>query len=103
QLRAERQAGQQRQLVGRVEAADVEGWVRLRVAAFLGLLQHLGEGPALLLHRREDVVTRTVEDAVHAADLVSEQRLAHRLDDRYAARDRRLEIESDAAFLSQSG
>ncbi len=55
------------ELVGRVEAADVEGRIGLRVARVLRLLQHLGERAALLLHRRQDVVAGAVEDAVDAA------------------------------------
>ena len=43
-LRAEGERGQQRQLVGGVEAADVEARVGLGVALGLRLLQHLGEG-----------------------------------------------------------
>ena len=48
--RAERQAGQQGELVGGVEAADVEGGIGLGVALGLRLRQHVGEGALLLLH-----------------------------------------------------
>ena len=68
--RAERQAGQQGELVGGVEAADVEGRVGLGVALGLRLREHVGERAMLLLHLRQDVVAGAVEDAVDAADLV---------------------------------
>ena len=99
--RAEGEAGQQGELVGGVEAADVEGRVGLGVALGLRLLQHVGEGAVLLLHLREDVVAGAVEDAVDAADLVGGERLAQRLDDGDAAGDRGLEVEGDAVLLGE--
>ena len=101
--RAEGQAGQQGELVGGVEAADVEGGVGLGIALGLRLLQHVGEGAVLLLHLRQDVVAGAVEDAVDAPDLVAGQRLAQRLDDGDAAGHRRLEVEGDAVLLGQLG
>ena len=46
--RSERQAGQQRQLVGSVEAVHVEGRVGLGVALLLGLLEDIAERAVLL-------------------------------------------------------
>ena len=88
---AERQAGQDGQLVGGVDAVDVEAGVGLGVAQLLGLGQHLGELAAALAHRGEDVVAGAVEDAGDAADAVAGQALAQRLDHRDAAGHRRLE------------
>ena len=102
-LRAEGEAGQQRELVGGVEAADVEGRIGLRVALGLRLLQHVGERAALLLHLGQDVVAGAVEDAVDAAHLVAGERLAQGLDDGDAAGDRGLEVERDAVLLGQLG
>ena len=73
--RAEGEARQQGELVGGVEAADVEGGIGFGVALGLGLLQHVGERAVLLLHLRQDVIAGAVEDAVDAADLVGGQRL----------------------------
>ena len=100
---AEGEAGQQGQLVGGIEAADVERRIGFGVALGLRLLQHVGERAALLLHRGQDVIAGAVEDAVDARDLVADQRLAQRLDDRDAAGDRRLEIQRDAVLLGERG
>ena len=62
-LRAEGEAGEDGELVGGVEAADVEGRVGLGVAEPLRVGQALGEGEALQLHARQDVVAGAVEDA----------------------------------------
>ena len=68
-----------------VEAADVEGGIGLGISLRLRLLQHVGEGPALTLHQRQDVIAGAVEDAIDAADVVALQALAHHLDDGNAA------------------
>ena len=47
-LGAEGEAGQDRELVGGVEAADVEGRVGFRIAEPLRLLEAFGERQALL-------------------------------------------------------
>ena len=101
--RAEGEAGEQRELVRRVEAADVEGGIGLGVALRLRLLQHIGKAPALLLHPRQDVIAGAVEDAVDAGDVVALQALADRLYDRDAAGHRRLEVERHAALLGERG
>ena len=100
---AEGEAGQQRKLVGGIEAADVEGRIGLGVALGLRFLEHVGEGAVLVLHLGQDVVAGAVEDAVDAADLVARQRLAQRLDDRDAASHRRLEIQGHAVLLGEPG
>ena len=101
--RAERQAGQQGELVRRVEAADVEGRIGLGVALGLRFREHVGELALVLLHLGQDVVAGAVQDAVDAAHLVGRQRLAQRLDDRDGAGDRRLEVEGNAALLGELG
>ncbi len=102
-LGAEGEARQDGELVGGVEAADVEGRIGLGVAARLRLLQHLVEGAVLVLHGGEDVIAGAVEDAVDAAHLVGAERLPQRLDDGDAAGDRRLEVQGDAVLLGELG
>ena len=101
-LGAERQRRQQRQLVRGIEAADVEGRIAFGVALGLRLLQHIVEGAMFFLHLGQDVVAGAVQDAIDAANLIAGQRLAHGLDDRDAAGDRRFEIQRDAVLLGQS-
>ena len=93
--RAEGERGQDRELVGGVEAADVEGRIGLGVAEPLRLGEAVLEGELLQLHAREDVIAGAVEDAVDALDRIAGEALAQRLDDRNAAGDRRLEGERD--------
>ena len=75
------QGGQDLQLVGRVQAAHVQGRIRLGVALGLGLGQHLGEGLAGLGHLGQDVVRGPVDDAHDGLDVVRHQALTHRPDD----------------------
>ena len=63
---AEREARQDRQLVGGVDPVDVEARIGLGIAELLRLGQHLGEFAPALAHRRQDVVRGAVEDAVDA-------------------------------------
>ena len=60
---AERQRRQDRQLVRRVDAVDVEARVGLGVAQLLRVGQHFGEFPAALAHLGQDVVAGAVQDA----------------------------------------
>ena len=73
--RAEGEARQQCQLVGGVEAADVEGGIGFGVALGLGFLEDVAERAMLFQHLREDVIAGAVEDAVDAADLIGGQAL----------------------------
>ena len=100
-LRAEGEAGQDGELVGGVEAVDVEGRVGFGIAEALGVRQAGLEGQPLHLHAGEDVVAGAVEDAVDAGDLVAGERLAQRLDDRDAAGDGGLEGERHARLLGR--
>ena len=102
-LGAEGEARQDGELVGGVEALDVEGRVGLRVAEALRVREALGEGQALGLHARQDVVAGAVEDPVEARDGVAGQRLAQGLDHRDAAGGRGLEGERHAARLGHAG
>ena len=79
------------ELVGGVDAVDVEGGVGLGVAQALRLGEHDVEGQALVAHLREDVVAGAVDDPGDPLDAVGGEALADRLDDRDAARHRRLE------------
>ena len=89
--------------MGGVEAADVEGRIGLRIAEPLRLLEAFRERQTLLVHAGEDVVAGAVEDAVDAGDAAAAEPLAQRLDDRDAARDRRLEAERRVMRLGQPG
>ena len=100
-LGAEGEARQDGELVGGVEAVDVEGRVGLRIAEALRVLQAVVEGQPLQLHAGEDVVAGAVEDAVDARDGIAGERFAQRLDDRDAAGDRGLEGERDAVLFGQ--
>ena len=97
-LRAEGDAGQDGELVRRVEPVDVEARIGLGVAELLRFLQRSLIGLALL-HLGEDEVAGAVQDAVEARQAVAGERFAQRLDDRDAAADRRLEGERRAALL----
>ena len=63
-LGPERRAGQHRELVGGVDAVDVEAGIGLGVARRLRFGQHDVEVAAGLAHGRQDVVAGAVEDAV---------------------------------------
>src|SRR5690606_4752920 len=77
-----------RQLVRRVDALDVEGRIGLGIAERLRLGEDLAEVAPGPLHRREDVIAGPVEDAVDALDAVGRGAFAQALDDRYPARHR---------------
>ena len=89
----EGEAGQDRGLRGGVEALDVGGRVGLGVPELLGLLERLVEAGAGGVHPVEDEVGGAVDDAEHAGDLVTGERLAQRPQDRDGAGDGRLVVE----------
>ena len=60
---AERQRRQDRQLVRRIDAVDVEARIGLGVAKPLRVGEHLGEFPPALAHLRQDIVAGAVQDA----------------------------------------
>ena len=84
---AVRDGGDERELVRRVDPVHVEVGGRLRVAERLGLGEHVVEGAAGLLHRREDEVARAVQDAGGVGDVVRRDALLERLDAGDAAAD----------------
>ncbi len=96
---AEGKRRQDRKLVRRVVALDVEGRIGFGIAEALRFLQAVREGQALLLHLGQDVVAGAVHDAVDARNRVAGQRFAQRLDDRNAAGDGRFEIQQRALLL----
>ena len=100
---AERQRRQQGELVGGVDAVDVEARVGLGVAQRLCLLEHALEIAPALAHGRQDIVAGAVQDAIDAPDPVAGQALAQGLDDRDAARDRGLEADRHPLRLGQAG
>ena len=95
----EGEAGQDDELVDRVEALDVAGRVRLRVAQALrlGERRRVVERGRLVGHRAQDEVGRAVDDAADAARSGSPARSdGQRPEDRDPAADRRLEPERRA-------
>ena len=100
-LRAEGERGEDGELVGGVEAADVEGRIGLGVAEPLRVGEADVERQGLRLHPRQNVVAGAVENARDAADRVARQALAQRLDHRNAAPDRRLVKERRVMRLRQ--
>ena len=100
---AEGERRQDRQLVRRVHAVDVEGGIGLGIAEALRVGERLGEFPPALAHLRQDVVAGAVQDAGDALEAVGRQPLAQRLDDRDAAGDRRLEGQRHALHLRRTG
>ena len=86
-----------------VEAANVEGRIGLGIALGLRFLQHIVEGPALLLHLGQDVVAGAVEDAVDARRCRCRPGSRAHLDHRDAAGDRGLEVQRHAMLLGKRG
>ncbi|QYU67233.1 tripartite tricarboxylate transporter permease [Leptolyngbya sp. 15MV] len=101
--RAERDRGEDRELVRGVGALDVESGVGLGVSEPLRRRQRVAEVSPARLHRREDVVGGAVEHAVDALDGVGGGAFAQALDHRNAARDRCLELERRARRLGRLG
>ena len=101
--RAEGERREDRELVRRVEAADVERRVGLGVAEPSAPPSDILEGQLFALHAREDVIAGAVENAIDAVDRIAGESLAQRLDDRNAAGDRRLEGERDTLLLGELG
>ena len=102
-LVAEGDAGQNRELVRRVDTVHVEAWIGFGVAEPLRFDQHIIEFTPAIAHRAQDVVAGPVEDAVKRGDGIRRQPLAHRLDDRDAAGHRRLVAERHAGVFRQPG
>src|SRR5690606_25597885 len=98
---AEGDGGEDAQLVRRVDAFDVEGRVRFRVAEFLGLGEHFTEVAPLLGHFGQDEVAGAVDDAGQPFHAVGREAFAQGLDDRDTARHGRLE--GDANLLRFGG
>ena len=96
---AEGDGGEDGELVGGVDALDVEGRVGLGVAARLRLGEDVGELAPGVAHLGEDEVAGAVDDARHPQDAVAGEPLAQGLDDRDAAGDGGLEGDHDAAAL----
>ena len=93
---AKRQMREDRQLLRRVAAIDVERWIGLGIAQSLRFLERIGIRDAFLVHLAEDEIRRAVENAVERHDLVRRQALADVRDDRDAAGDGGLECDRAA-------
>ena len=79
---AERDGGEDRELVRGVHPLDVEGGVGFRVAEPLRLAEHVGERGATITHLGQDEVAGAVDDPGEPLDAVPGQPFAQRLDDR---------------------
>ena len=84
------------ELRSRVEAIDVGGRVRFRVAQSLRVGQHDVHRLAGRRHPTEDVVARAVENAGHTGERVTGKPFSHAVNQRHAATNRRLEAEPHA-------
>ena len=80
----------------RVESVDVQRWVRLSKAEFLGIGENFVKRKSFLLHRGKDVVAGSVQDAVDRFDPVSGEAVPQGANDRDAAADRGTEEDVDA-------
>ncbi len=100
-LGAERERGEDRELVRRVKAADVECRIGLGIAKLLRLAETDLERKMLGLHAREDIVAGAVEDARDPPNRIAGQALPEGLDDGYAAADRGFEEQLSARSLGQ--
>src|SRR5262249_42804747 len=65
-LAAKGETGQDRKLVGGIEAADVEGRIGLGIAELLRLLQASRERQSLLVHPGQDIVAGAAQNAVES-------------------------------------
>src|SRR5262249_30104287 len=86
-LGAESQTRQDRELLRRIMALDVERGIGLGVTQLLRLLQAVRERELLLFHARQDVVAGAVENSVDACERIAGQALAQRFHDRNGAAD----------------
>ena len=94
---AERDGGEDRELVRGVHPFHVEGGVGFRVAEPLRLAEHVGERGAAIAHLGQDEVAGAVDDPGEPLDAVPGQPFAQRLDDRDAAGHRGFERHHHAA------
>ena len=101
--RTKGQCGENRQLVRRVDAINVEARVGLGEAQCLGVGEHGGERQPLGLHARQDVVAGAVENARDAVDAVGGGTLAQSLDDRNAPGNGGFELQRDPGGFGGSG
>ena len=78
------------ELMSRINAFNVKGWISLRVTEFLGFLQHIGKISALFSHLGQNKVTCAVDNSSNPFDLIGGKTLTQRFNDWNSARHRRL-------------
>ncbi len=98
-LKGER--GENRNLVHDVVAFDIVGRIGFGIAFCLGFAQGFGERLFLLLHHRQNVVRRAVDDACDFGDSIRLQAALHRRNQRDAAADRRFKKYRDIVFVGR--
>ena len=97
---AEGDGRQDGELVGRVNAINVDGRIGFGVTQALCFGQHGLEIRATLVHLGEDVIASAIDDASHSLNAIAGQAFTNGLDDGNAARYRSLERHHDALALS---
>ena len=90
---AEREGGEDTDLAACVMTLDVRLGIAFRIAQLLCELERFIKAHTLMDHLGEDEVSGAVEDARDLADVVRDQTLVDRTDDRDAAADSRLKHE----------
>ena len=76
----ERKAGNERQLVTRIAAGDVERRVRLGETCLLRGFERIGERSSFIGHAGQDVVAGPVDDAPDGTDVIGSERLSNHAD-----------------------
>ncbi len=94
-------AGENCDLVARIQAIEVQAWISFGIAGLLRLSQRLRELDSVLLHLREDVIAGAVHDAVDGLNLVRGQRLGNGADHWDAARDTCFNANGQVLLLCQ--
>ena len=95
------QPGQNRHLVSRIDAFDIESRIGFGITEFLCLPQSLGKRHALFPHHRQNKVARSVHNARNRLDAVGSKTLAQGFDNRDAAGNGRLVGHRNTALLSR--
>jgi len=68
-----------------VKSINIEAWFRLSVTGSLGIVQDHIKGEPLIFHAGEDIVAGSVQNAVHALNLIANQPVLQRAQHRNAS------------------
>ncbi len=90
-----------RELMRGVEAPNIEGRIRLgRSRVFCASLRHSSKDTLFLFHPGQDVIARSIKDAIDPLDGIPGKTLAQRLDNGNAASDRAPRRRAQTPFSS---